>query len=192
MEYRYRTVSRTEEHNDERYFADRVVEIFSKKLGLRNVQLRFIEEDPYGEHVFSAPIAGFCPRGNLIGEMIYICRGRDSCDTVKTMLHELRHGWQRQTGACQGRASMERDARLYVLELNPPTRKEKLYRWLAEQMLDEPAPRRPEIRANKMVESIPERIAYIRGLLNRLPSTPAYKSQRAALMTELNERLAQL
>ena len=46
-----------------------------------------------------------------------------------------------------------------------------------------------EIRPNKMFETIPERIKYLRDLLARLPDTPANQSQRATLLAELSERL---
>jgi hypothetical protein len=124
----YRELTTREENEYERLMAEQVMKLFCRKLGLRNIGLGFIAPDPFGEHSFETPINGFCPPG---GREIFIRRGLSDRELTLSVLHELRHCWQRQTRKQSlSKAFMEQDARIYELQINPPQTGPEIRRWL--------------------------------------------------------------
>jgi len=184
----------------EAQLARAVVEVCSSQLGIKEPTLEFIAESPIGDIVQEAPILGLASVTK-----IYILRGLSPRELVKTTAHEVKHIWQRSHGTYNLRAR-ERSARIFEYEftetLNGQTydelfwgllkRKSSSFRNDARPAYTKPKPPAPVVRdvTNKMFETVPERIQYIRNLLVRLPKTAVYQSQRASLAAELAERLA--
>jgi hypothetical protein len=122
--YRYRTLMEAEEHPRERWLANRALRLFSKKLGIPEVRLSFIEPGS-GPHTFDANILGFYyPSGEEIG----IRRGLSDRDLILVVAHETRHAFQKRAG----RRISERDAAIYEFEVNPPRDRDILH-WLNHQ-----------------------------------------------------------
>ena len=139
--YSYYTLTMREENKYERALAELAIKVFSRKLDLSQIDLYFISEDRFGAHVFETPIVGFCPAG---GREIFIRKGLDDRDLVLTVVHELRHCHQRQTGKhCISKNSMERDCLLYEHEINPPKTPKEIRRWL---LIEEAFDRDPSLR----------------------------------------------
>ena len=140
-EHSYHTLTRREESQYERALAEQTMKVFCRKLGLPQIDLAFIAEDQFGDHVFDAPIVGFCPAN---GREIFIRRGLDDRDRVLAVVHELRHCHQRQTGKhCISKNSMERDCLIYEYEVHPPKTPREIRRWL---LIEEAFDKDPSLR----------------------------------------------
>ena len=109
----------------------RTRDIFTAVLGLRDIKLNFIREDPNGPVRYSFPVMGYV---HLNSKEIFIRADiYDLREQVRTVLHELRHCYQRQSGRhYSNNAARERDARLFEYEYLPPSDPKAMERWLDE------------------------------------------------------------
>lgn len=213
-EYSYRVVTGGEENQYERWLGEQTMKVLCPKLRLPEIDLTFIAEDRFGDHIFEHPVNGFCPHN---GREIFVRRGLDDHSLVLTVAHELRHCFQHQTGKhCTSKEARERDAFLFEHEIGDlPTTPKEIRRWL---LLEEAFDKDPSLREafdrvdqlmrdraaatgrknlmgglsssvmeHRMYSTARERVTYIRNLLARLPNTPQYHFQRANLAQELIE-----
>ncbi len=133
--FSYHTLTMREENEYERWLGEQTMKVFCPRLSLRQIDLYFIAEDRFGNHVFENPINGFCPNS---GREIFIRRGLDDRVLVLAIVHELRHAWQLHTRKhCTSKDSMERDCLIYEYEINPPKTPKEIRRWLmTEELFD--------------------------------------------------------
>ena len=108
----------------------RVKNVFSVLLGLREIGLHFIREDPNGAIEFDRNIFGYC---SINGKAIFIHRDVHLHQQIRTVLHELKHCSQIAMGQqySVSEATRERDANLFELEYSPPCDPQAIERWLA-------------------------------------------------------------
>jgi hypothetical protein len=127
--YRYTVINVSD--SPKRALLIRTRDIFSAILGLRDIKLNFIREDPNGPVHYDYPILGYV---HLNGKEIFIRADiYDLREQVRTVLHELRHCYQRQSGRHYAtNAARERDARLFEYEYLPPFDPAAIERWLDE------------------------------------------------------------
>ena len=109
----------------------RTRDIFSAVLGLRDIKLNFIREDPNGPVHYDYPILGYV---HINGKEIFIRADiYDLREQVRTVLHELRHCYQHQSGRHYAtNAARERDAKIFEYEYLPPFNPAAMERWLDE------------------------------------------------------------
>ena len=127
--YRYSVINVTD--SPKRALLIRAQNIFSGILGLRDIKLNFIREDPNGPVHYEYRILGYV---HINGKEIFIRADiYDLREQVRTVLHELRHCYQHQSGRHYAtNAARERDARLFEYEYLPPSDPAAIERWLDE------------------------------------------------------------
>lgn len=127
--YRYSII--TVPDSSKRALLIRTRDIFSTILGLRDIKLNFIREDQSGPVHYDFPILGYV---HINGKEIFIRADiYDLREQVRTVLHELRHCYQRQSGRHSAtNTARERDARLFEYEYLPPFNPAAMERWLDE------------------------------------------------------------
>lgn len=208
--YYYRKARPDEVKPQERRLANVTVERCSSALNIGQPELNFVLESYTGDIVYQTPIVGLTRNRD-----VYVLTGLAPMELVRCIAHEVRHVFQRDTG--KQHFNRERDAKIFEWEFTQNLNgqnydelqaelialKYSSFRNDARPAYTKPKPPAPvvrdvsqapvaEIRVNKMFETVPERIQYIRNLLARLPNTAPYQNQRANLTAELNERIAQL
>ena len=109
----------------------RTRDIFSAILGLRDIKLNFIREDPNGPVHYDYPILGYV---HINGKEIFIRADiHDLREQVLTVIHETRQCYQHQSGRHYAtNAARERDARLFEYGYLPPSDPAAIERWLDE------------------------------------------------------------
>ena len=127
--YRYSII--TVPDSSKRALLIRTRDIFSTILGLRDIKLNFIREDPSGRFITIFQSLGYV---HINGKEIFIRADiYDLREQVRTVLHELRHCYQRQSGRHYAtNAARERDARMFEYEYLPPFNPAAIERWLDE------------------------------------------------------------